>query len=143
MWKFGCFGREVLPSYAAVPILDFVEVEWQVLFGTVSFYKFHPPNFWLQAILGRKHCPSLSREIGSKNRLTLVEHVLAMPKRVGRQALCDHLPTKLRVLFSDVPHLSGMHLANRGTFENSKKRDDFSKGKGTEGSPNFEEFIEI
>lgn len=51
VWKFGCFGREVLPSYAAVPILDFVEVEWQVLFGTVSFYKFHPPNFWLQAIL--------------------------------------------------------------------------------------------
>ena len=37
VWKFGCL--EVLqPSYAAIPILDFVEVEWQLCFLVESHF---------------------------------------------------------------------------------------------------------
>ena len=56
VWKFGCL--EVLqPSYAAIPILDFVEVEWQLCFLVEShFTSFIPQTFGFRPFWSTSLC---------------------------------------------------------------------------------------
>ena len=95
-------------------------------------------HVWLQAILGRKHCPSLSREIGSI-KIDWLWWNMSLP---CRNVLEDKLYATICVQNSESFFRMSLTfqectLQTEAHFENSKKRDDFSKGRGTEGSPNF------